>query len=76
VDILIDHGEKLDPVEIKSGQTITSDYFKGLNRWINLAEKEDVVGQPYLIFAGSGVQTRGTVEVVPWDKIDVLKDNL
>ncbi len=34
MDFLIDKGQKLIPVEVKSGETITSDYFTGLGRWV------------------------------------------
>jgi len=37
VDLLIDHGSHLSPLEIKSGQTINQDYFKGLAFWKKLA---------------------------------------
>lgn len=36
IDVVVDQGVRLIPVEIKSGQTITSDYFKGLDFWKNL----------------------------------------
>ena len=39
VDVLIDEGMDLIPVEIKSGQTITRDYFKGLKFWEKLTGK-------------------------------------
>ncbi|HEB57225.1 MAG TPA: ATP-binding protein, partial [Gammaproteobacteria bacterium] len=37
VDLLIDQGTHLSPLEIKSGQTINRDYFKGLDFWRKLA---------------------------------------
>jgi len=37
VDVLIDHGTHLSPLEIKSGQTISRDYFRGLEFWRKLA---------------------------------------
>ena len=36
IDIVIDNFDELLPIEIKSGKTITKDYFKGLNYWNKL----------------------------------------
>lgn len=36
IDVIIDNFNQLVPIEIKSGKTITNDYFKGLNYWNNL----------------------------------------
>ena len=47
VDILIDQGGKLRPIEIKSGRTLTRDAFAGLVKWISLAG--DKAGQPILV---------------------------
>ncbi len=44
IDILMDQGNKLVPLEIKSGQTITSDYFEGLQYWQSLANLQDLLG--------------------------------
>ena len=33
VDVIIEDGENLVPIEIKSGQTVSSAMFKGLNYW-------------------------------------------
>ena len=38
VDVLIEHGATQTPLEIKSGQTGASDFFKGLNYWRKLAD--------------------------------------
>ena len=33
IDLLLDRGEELHPIEIKSGQTVATDAFKGLKKW-------------------------------------------
>ena len=38
VDLLLEQGEKLKPIEIKSGKTLNVDYFNGLKKWLALAE--------------------------------------
>ncbi|MFC1357279.1 MAG: ATP-binding protein [gamma proteobacterium symbiont of Phacoides pectinatus] len=68
VDLLIDHGTHLSPLEIKSGQTINKDYFKGLEFWKKLAA--ETAGQAWLIYGGDTRQTRSDVTVLPWYEIN------
>jgi hypothetical protein len=39
VDLICDHGVEIDAVEIKSGKTISADYFKGLRYLAKLMER-------------------------------------
>ena len=39
IDAVIEHANELLPIEIKSGKTITSDYFKGLFFWNKLSKQ-------------------------------------
>ena len=64
VDVLIEHALKLDPVEIKSGQTINPDYFKMLQKWSALAGKR--AGNGVIIYGGDQHQKRTTARVLPW----------
>lgn len=68
VDLLIDHGTHLSPLEIKSGQTINKDYFKGLEFWKNLAG--DNAGKAWLVYGGDSRQIRSDVTVLPWYEIN------
>jgi len=68
VDLLIDHGTHLSPLEIKSGQTINRDYFKGLEFWKKLAGKS--AGKAWLVYGGDTLQTRSHVTVLPWHEIN------
>lgn len=64
IDLLIDQGANQIPVEIKSGQTIASDFFDGINYWRNLAgEPEGVAG---LVYGGDASCKRQGVSVLPW----------
>lgn len=38
VDCILEKGNTLIPIEIKSGKTMNSDFFKGLNYWTKLAK--------------------------------------
>ena len=50
IDLLIDLGNDLIPVEIKSGQTVAADFFKGLDYWRSLTKLEDAAGS--LVYGG------------------------
>ncbi len=68
MELLIDHGTHLSPLEIKSGQTINRDYFKGLEFWEKLAG--ETAGKAWLVYGGDSRQTRTDVTVLPWHEID------
>lgn len=67
IDLLIDHGSRLSPLEIKAGQTTNKDYFKGLDFWRTLAGD---AARAWLVYGGSARQTRSDVTVLPWYEID------
>lgn len=64
VDVLLEAGGRLRPVEIKSGQTVTAEFFAGLERWQALTgrQPEDAA----LIYGGTSSYGRKGVEVVSW----------
>jgi len=72
VDVIIDKGLTLEPLEIKSGQTITADSFTGLRKFCTLAG--ETAGRSRLLYGGSERQDRKDVDVIPWaDVADVGK---
>jgi predicted AAA+ superfamily ATPase len=54
LDLLIDQAEQLIPIEVKSGQTVTPAFFKGLNYWQKLTGSEG----GYVIYAGNQMEKR------------------
>ncbi|OGS21704.1 MAG: AAA family ATPase [Elusimicrobia bacterium RIFOXYA2_FULL_39_19] len=66
IDVLVDNGAQQIPVEIKSGQTLSDDYFKTLNKWKKITGKET---NSYLIYAGNETHTRQSIKAVPWRSI-------
>jgi len=64
VDVVRQRGEQLQPVEIKSGQTLNQDYFKGLQKWLSLAGPAAI--QPTLIYGGDQALTHEGIAVFPW----------
>ncbi|MDH5585403.1 MAG: ATP-binding protein [Nitrospirota bacterium] len=70
VDVLVDQGHTLMPIEIKSGQTVVADFFEGLTKFSILAGKK--ASTPSLIYGGEHVQTREKIAVYPWKNIQAL----
>ncbi len=50
IDLLLDYGDKIIPIEIKSGETISDDFFKNLEFYERLNKRG--VGKTFLIYAG------------------------
>lgn len=70
LDIVIETAGKLYPVEIKSGKTITEEYFKGLLFWSKISGEQGGA----VIYAGeSGQQRSNNIEIIPWNKLNTLK---
>jgi len=74
VDVLIERGALLDPVEVKSGQTVAADSFSGLETWREIAGS--AAGRPWLVYGGDRRQRRSGVEVLPWREIGELTATL
>lgn len=68
VDIIIDNAGELTPVEIKSGKTITKDYFKGLKKWLVFSKKNNQCG--YIVYAGDANQTRENIKILSWKSLE------
>lgn len=64
VDVVIEDGTQPTPIEIKSGQTVTSDYFTGLAYWRRLPGNATSRGT--VIFGGDESYVRSGVLVQPW----------
>lgn len=63
IDCIIEKtSAELIPVEIKSGKTVSPDYFKGIRYWQKLS------GCPhgYVVYAGQTAQQRTFATVLPW----------
>jgi uncharacterized protein len=60
VDLLLVNGTTKIPVEIKSGQTITNDYFKGIIYWNKMTQTQG----GYVVYGGTSTQKRGNGIIV------------
>jgi len=62
VDLIVENGEKLFPIEIKSGQTISGSMMDGLYYWKSLSQTAEAM----LVYGGDASYTRQGVDVRPW----------
>ena len=65
VDVLIEQGGRIIPVEIKSGKTVTRESFSGLERWMALAG--DLATNPTLIYGGAENYRHKGIRVIGWE---------
>jgi predicted AAA+ superfamily ATPase len=65
IDCIISHGLNLKAIEIKSGETIKSEFFKTLYLWNNLDIKKN--NDLNLVYGGSENQKRDSVKISGWD---------
>ena len=74
IDLLIERGEKLEIVEIKSGATINSDFFKNLKRFSDRmkgAGKKRPL-RSHVVYGGEDSQQRSDAQVLSWHHIQRL----
>jgi len=64
IDCIIEKGQQIIPVEIKSGNTISNDYFKNLKYYNDLADID--AKNSYLIYGGDSNQDRAYGKVRSW----------
>lgn len=66
-DLIFEQGEHLQMVEIKSGQTITSDTVRAGQRATRMAQDEALT--PWLIYGGDETYERSGVKIYGWREI-------
>ena len=67
VDLLFESGTRLQPVEIKSGATMVSDWLRGIEKWRSLVGADALPG--WLVYGGEDAYSRAGIEVFPWRSI-------
>ncbi|MFH1876606.1 MAG: ATP-binding protein [Candidatus Omnitrophota bacterium] len=70
VDILLENGASVKPVEIKLGKTINDDYFRGLRYYQKINKKNTV--RPSLIYGGTEDQRRGVFDIVSYRNVEKI----
>jgi len=67
IDLVLEKGEILTPIEIKSGTTIAADFTDNLKKWMQLSGN---VQQPsWLIYGGDRQHTSSVTQIVPWSQV-------
>ena len=66
IDVIVDNGTDLLPIEIKSGKTVNAEFFKNINYWAKLSGYEESL----LLYAGEQSQTRSDgKKVLNWRRL-------
>jgi uncharacterized protein len=69
IDLISEELDNLYPVEIKSGKTITDEFFKGLLYWFRISGTRSGT----LLYAGETDQKRSNnIQIISWKKLDSL----
>lgn len=63
IDLLLDHGDRLTPVEIKSGQTVSRSFFKTIDYWRRISGETSAAG---LVYGGDDSYRRQGTVVYSW----------
>jgi len=64
IDCIVDQGIDLFPIEIKSGLTISSDFFRGLDYWNELAQRNSE--NSIIVYGGNEDQSRRAGKIIGW----------
>lgn len=70
VDVVLDYGDGLYSIEIKSAETVHADFFKGLNFYHHLAGKKNT--KRFIIYAGKDSYTLHGVKIYSYRDIEKL----
>jgi len=72
IDCLLVDGERVTPVEIKTGKSISTSYFDNLKYWRSLAELPEETG--YVVYGGEqSIQTNAGA-LISWRNLDRIPD--
>lgn len=72
IDLIIELGSTIMPLEIKSSQTMSSSFFETL-MWFQEKVKSN---DPVVVYGGDSNQTRTKGKVISWRNLDVLIKNI
>jgi len=72
IDCLLINGERVTPVEIKSGKTISTSYFNNLKYWQSLAALPE--DQGYVVYGGDQSMQTSVGTLIRWRNLDRISD--
>lgn len=70
VDCILEQGVSLVPIEIKSGETLTTDFFANIVKWKQIAGNERV--DSYVVYGGKEKQVRSQGTALSWLQLNSL----
>ncbi|OHD70507.1 MAG: AAA family ATPase [Spirochaetes bacterium RBG_13_68_11] len=70
VDLIVDRGDELFPVEIKSGRTLNADLLTGLDRWRGISGS---TSGGCLVYGGNESLQRRETRIVSWHDLDAAR---
>jgi hypothetical protein len=71
VDLILDHGSTVLPVEIKSGETFSSDMLKGLAYYQKI--NKHLTASPVLVYGGDKTFQYQSFRILSWHDINTLQ---
>jgi len=74
VDLLIEQAEKLVSIEIKSGKTISGDYFTNLDYWQKLSGFSPK--DSHIVYGGNEHQQRSVAKIYSWNRLNDLFEHI
>ena len=72
IDCLLVNGEKVTPIEIKSGKTLSTSYFGDLKYWRPLARLAE--DQGYVVYGGDQSMQTSAGALISWRHLDRIPD--
>lgn len=74
IDLILEQGDRLAAVEIKSGSTVNQDFFKNLKSFSHRLQNEEHEKkvQCYVVYSGKSAQKRSDAHVLPWNKVSQI----
>lgn len=72
IDCLLENGERITAVEIKSGKTMSSSYFDNLKYWQSLADLPE--NQAYVVYGGDQSMQTSAGTLISWLNLDRISD--
>lgn len=70
IDLLLANGNTRIPIEIKSGQTVTGEYLKGIQFWNKMTQSEG----GFVVYGGDMMQNRSNrITIVPFKEMNTIE---
>jgi hypothetical protein len=70
IDGILEQGSTLTPIEIKSGETLSSDFFANLVKWNQLSGNDPA--NSYVVYGGHEKQVRSQGVALGWSQLKLL----